>query len=77
MSAMEMDVLDSTGHTKHIWDVDKPGEVDAARELYNTLIKKGYKAFYVEENGKEGKKMDSFAPKAGMMIMMIPPVVGG
>jgi hypothetical protein len=76
MGAREMDIMDSTGHTKHIWDAEKPEEVVAARELYNSLTKKGYRAFHVKKDGEEGKQMSGFDAEAEKMIL-IPPIVGG
>lgn len=76
MGAREMNIMDSTGHTKHIWDADKPEEVVAARELFNSLTKKRYRAFHVKKDGEEGKQMDAFDPEAEKMIL-VPPVVAG
>lgn len=50
----EMEVLDRTGHTRHIWDSEKADEVEAARTLYDSLTRKGYRAFKVKKNGDEG-----------------------
>lgn len=76
MGAREMDIMDSTGHTKHIWNADKDEEVVAARELYNSLTKKGYRAFHVKKDGEEGKPMSGFDAEAEKMIL-VPPIVGG
>ena len=76
MEMMEFNVMDQTGHSKHLWDVDQPHEVDAAREMFNSLKKKGYKAFHVKKDGEEGKQMDAFDPLSGKFIM-VPPIVGG
>lgn len=76
MGAREMDVMDATGHTKHIWDADNDAEVVAAREIYNQLTKKGYRAFHVKKDGEEGKQMSGFDPEAEKMIL-VPPIVGG
>lgn len=73
---MEMDIMDTTGHTKHIWDAEKPEEVVAARELFNALTKKGYRAFHVKKDGEEGKMMSGFDPEAEKMIL-VPAIVGG
>lgn len=76
MGAREMNVLDDTGHTKHIWDSDKPDEVTAMRLTYEALTKKGYKAFFVKGDGDEGKPMKTFDEDAEKMIL-VPPIVGG
>lgn len=76
MGTREMDIMDSTGHSKHIWDASKADEVTAARELYNSLTKKGYRAFHVKKDGEEGKLMSGFDADSEKMIM-VPPIVGG
>lgn len=74
---MEMDVLDSTGHTKTTWDPDVPAEVEAARKQFDELRKKGHKAFRVKRSGEPGEPMATFDSGEGAMILMIPPIVGG
>lgn len=73
----EMRVLDVTGDTKVIWDPDQRDEVDAAEEQFNSLTKKGYKAFEV---GAKGRKTDhqvkKFDPELGKLIL-VPPIAGG
>lgn len=72
----EMEILDSSGHTRTTWDSDKEDEVAAARAQFETLTKKGYKAFRVTRLGGEGEPMKSFDPDAEKMIL-VPPVQGG
>jgi len=72
----EMDVLDTTGHTKTTWDSDNRQEVAAAREQFDALTKKGFKAFRVKKDGSEGEAMKVFDPEAERMIL-VPPVEGG
>ena len=76
MGAREIDVMDSTGHTKHIWDPEKPAEVSAAKDLFESLTKKGYRAFHVNRLWNEGKQMDRFDADAEKMIL-VPPIVAG
>lgn len=71
-----MEVMDQTGHTKHIWNSDNEAEVEAAEALYDSLTKKGYRAFHVKKDGEEGKRMDEFDPSAEKMIM-VPQLKGG
>ena len=73
---MEMDVLDDTGHTKHIWDADNEAEVEGARALYTSLTGRGYRAFHVKGDGNEGRRMDKFDPTAEKMIL-VPQMQGG
>lgn len=72
----EMAVLDSTGDTKIIWDSSKPDEVDAARAMFETLTKKGYRAFSVKKNGDTDKIVSEFDPTIEKLIM-VPRIVGG
>lgn len=71
-----MQIMDRTGHTTTTWDPLKPDEVEAAREQFNTLTRKGYNAFRVEGADNRGERMRDFDPKAGK-IMMVPQLVGG
>lgn len=72
----DMKILDATGHSKHIWDSDSEDEVAAAKAMYKALIAKGYKAFKVKANGKEGEPMPNFDPEAESMILT-PQMKGG
>jgi len=72
----EMEILDSTGHTRITWDADKADEVTNARRTYDDLRAKGYRAFRVKKDGGEGEAMREFDPHAERMIM-VPPLVGG
>jgi hypothetical protein len=74
MSVME--VMDQTGHTRHIWDASNEDEVQAARTMYDGLTRKGYRAFHVKKNGEEGQRMDTFDPDAEKMIL-VPQLKGG
>jgi len=71
-----MEVLDPTGHTRHIWDASNEAEVTAARALYDSLTRQGYRAFHVKKSGEEGVRMDSFDPDAEKMILT-PQLRGG
>ena len=76
MGAREMDVLDSTGHTKTTWDSGNEQEVEGARRLFDALTSKGFKAFRAKKDGTEGEPMKKFDPDAERMIL-VPPVEGG
>ena len=76
MGAREMDVMDTSGHSKHIWSSDSPDEVKSMKDLFESLTKKGYRAFHVNKAGDEGKVMKDFDPDAEKMIL-VPPIQGG
>lgn len=70
-------VMGEYGDTKHLWDKSKPEEVDAARDLYKALTKKGYRAFRcVGKDGSQGEQMSEFDPDAERVIFL-PQLQGG
>lgn len=72
----EMEILDSTGHTRTTWDSSNQDEVAMAKKTHDELKKKGYRAFRVKKDGGEGEAMSLFDPDAEKMIM-VPPIQGG
>jgi len=71
------EIMGTNGDTKHIWDPNKPEEVEAARALYNSLTGKGYTAFHATgKDGSQGDQMREFDPNAGRVIF-VPRMVGG
>jgi hypothetical protein len=73
---LEMAVMDATGDSKQIWDINNPDEVEVARAAFNALKAKGYSAFHVKADGEAGTRMDTFEPTAGKLIM-VPALKGG
>lgn len=71
-----MHVLDKTGHTSTTWDSENEAEVKAARETFNAMTAKNYRAFKVRPNGLQGERMDTFDPKAEQMVL-VPQLAGG
>lgn len=76
MSMSEMNICDPSGHSKHIWDAGIAAEVEAAKEMFKTLTKKGYAAFHVKKGGEQGEKMRDFDREAEKMIL-VPNLQGG
>jgi len=72
----ELAIIDSTGDTKVMWDKSNDDEVEAAEEQFDSLIDKGFSAYKVKKDGEKGKKITSFDPNAGKIIM-VPKIVGG
>lgn len=72
----EMRWLSEEGDLKVIWNPDNEDEIDAARDQFDRLIKKGYKAFSVKKDGNQGKEIKTFDEEAGKIIMT-PGLVGG
>lgn len=74
----EMEILDTSGHTKTTWDPEKPEEVAAAKLQFETLTGNGrYKAFRVKRDGSEGEPMKKFDPDSAAMILLIPAITPG
>jgi len=72
-----MAVMDRSGDSKHLWDPGNYREVEAMRDLFKDLKKKGYIAYQVDKKeGSAGKVMEKFDPEAGAIIMR-PMVAGG
>lgn len=69
-------VLDHTGDSRTIWNPENQDEVDAAKEMFNRLKRKGYLAYKVDETGGKGEQIREFDPTAGRIIMS-PQLVGG
>lgn len=68
--------MDTTGDTKTIWDPRNKDEVDAARETFKALKKKGYLIYSVGKDGEKNKVIHEFDPDLEKMIA-VPAVVGG
>lgn len=71
-----MHILDESGDLKVIWDSKNVDEVAAARDQFNNLLKKGFLAFSVKQNGEAKEQIHEFDPDAEKLIM-VPAVVGG
>ena len=71
-----LEIVDRTGHTEVSWDPDDPEEVQAAQEAFGECLGKGYAAFSMQSDGKQGEQIRSFDPYAGR-ILMLPALVGG
>lgn len=72
----EIIVLDLSGDSKILWDPDNEKEVEAAKEQFDLLKKKGFTMFRVDKKGDKGKRMDSFEESAGRIIAA-PQIMGG
>lgn len=73
----EMMVLDRTGDTKIIWDRNNRHEVEAAREMFDSLKKKGHFAYSViGEKGNKGDVVHKFDPSIERLIMSPQPIGG-
>jgi hypothetical protein len=75
-----MAIIDGSGDTKINWDPDDADSVEAARDTFKKLIKKGHMAYSVHDKGKNlGKKNEritEFDPELENIIF-IAPMTGG
>lgn len=71
-----MKIMDQTGHTTVKWDPANNDEVEVARATFRELKAKGFRAFRVQGEGKQGERIDTFDPQARQLILM-PQLVGG
>jgi len=72
----ELVILDTTGDTKIIWDSENDDEIEAAKETFKKLTKKGYLAFKVKKGGDKGEVVKEFDADAERLILS-PPIAGG
>lgn len=72
----EMAIMDTTGDTKLIWDIDNDDEIEAARAMFEKLTEKKFLAYSVGRNGKKDELIKKFDPELEKIIL-VPPVVGG
>jgi hypothetical protein len=50
-------ILDTTGDSRIIWDPGNDDEVAAAKNQFDELIKKGFRAFSVNRKGDKDKQV--------------------
>jgi hypothetical protein len=76
MGAMnEFKVLDPDGHTNTTWDPENAEEVERARRNYEALVRRGYRAFRLE-NDAEGRRQQGFDPEE-KRTLLVPPIHAG
>lgn len=64
------------GDNKIEWNADRPAEVEAARQMFDTMKAKRYMAYTLDESGHRGEVIREFDPNAERIIMQ-PQRVGG
>lgn len=71
-------VMGTEGDTKHMWDRNKPAEVEAAKLLFETLVNKNkYTAYKVDVKGEKGDgPIKEFDPNEERYIF-VPQMAGG
>ncbi len=72
----EISVINASGDNKLLWDPQDAAGVQAAKNMYDELTKKGYAAFGVKQNGEKAGQIDHFS-KDLARIILVPPMRGG
>ena len=71
----ELAILAPEGSQKITWDPDNPNEINEVKHRFQYYLDQGYAAFHMNDAGGEGKKIVSFNPLAGKIVML--PKLGG
>jgi hypothetical protein len=74
--AHTISVMGQNGDSVHIWDPEKPVEVEIAQSVYDKFLEKGYRPFQMDLTGEQGTQLDAFNPQA-KAIIFVPPMRGG
>jgi hypothetical protein len=76
MGAMnEFKVLDPEGHSARTWHPDDADEVERARREYEALVRRGYRAFRLDQQA-EGRRQQRFDPEE-KQTLLVPPIHAG
>lgn len=76
MGAMnEFKILDPDGHTTTAWDPADEEQLQRARQEYEALVRRGYRAFGLEKQGA-GRAQEGFDPRE-RETLFVPPLQAG
>lgn len=71
-----LEVLNSSGDLKIMWDRNNPGEVTAAKAAFDQAIAAKSAVFAVKVKGDKGDKVKEFNPDLERLLV-VPQLVGG
>ncbi|HSV44787.1 MAG TPA: hypothetical protein VLJ58_03260 [Ramlibacter sp.] len=71
----KLSMMDSSGDKEIIWHPDRPGEVAAAKAIFEAVRKRGY-LVYSQPAAGSGTALGQFDPSVENMIA-VPPIVAG
>jgi hypothetical protein len=71
----EFKLLDRNGHSTTAWDPGNGEELERARRTYESLMRRGYRAFSIDEQG-EARALERFDPSE-TETLFVPPIQGG
>jgi hypothetical protein len=69
-------VLNKGGDKEIPWTPEDREQLDDARFVFETLVREGYQAYSLEENGRTGEFLRRFQPEA-YEIVLAPRFQGG
>ncbi len=76
-----IEIMGAPGDTKHYWNKKNWKDVQAAKEVFDLYVKRGYKAYLLRKDGEPGEPMDDFDPSAGgavfTSVLLVPQMAGG
>ncbi len=75
MMKCKLSIMDSSGDKEVTWDPDSPGDVAAAKAIFDAVRKRGY-LVYSQPAGESGAALGQFDAKVETMIA-VPPIVAG
>ena len=64
-----LNILDDTGDSRIQWDKNNPEQVAAARARFDELKAKGYLAYRVDANARQGEVLNQFDPDAQRIVL--------
>ena len=71
-----MNIMDRSGHKELTWDTARLSEVMAAKEAFDTLMKRGYTAFGSKHKTDARHLVREFDPTLEELVV-VPKIVGG
>lgn len=71
----KLSIMDSSGDKEATWDPDSPGEVAAAKAIFDAVKKRGY-LVYSQPAGEGAVGLAQFDSKVETMVA-VPPIVAG
>jgi len=73
---IQMETMDRSGDTKYEFDPNNAKELEAAKETFNMMKKKGFTAFRLRKWKDRGELLKEFDPKVRRMLF-VPMMSGG
>lgn len=69
-------IMDSSGDSRHEFDLGNPGSIAEAEQRFRSLTAKGYRAVAFAADEERGTVINDFDPEARKTVF-IPRLVGG